>query len=81
MFGLVATALGTTPTLYAAGTQPCFANPHRQRTSWRQNSERGRDRAGNLNYVGQEEGFDLIKDLPVWDVIERKMRVVGDLSR
>jgi len=41
----------------------------------------GRDRAGNLNYLGQEKGFDLIKDLPVWDVIERKMRVVGDLSR
>ena len=41
----------------------------------------GRDRTGNPNYVGQEKGFDLIKDLQVWDVIERKMRVVGDLLR
>ena len=40
-----------------------------------------RDQAGNLSYVGQEEGFALIRDLPVWDVVERKMRVVGDLSR
>jgi hypothetical protein len=41
----------------------------------------GRDENGNLSYVGQEKGIALIKDLPVWDVIERKMRVVGDLSR
>jgi hypothetical protein len=40
-----------------------------------------RDRAGNLDYVGHEKGFALIKDLPVWDVVARKMRVVGDLSR
>ena len=40
-----------------------------------------RDRDGNLDYVGQEKGFALIKDLPVWDVVERKMRVVGDLAR
>lgn len=40
-----------------------------------------RDQAGKLGYVGQEKGFELIKDLPVWDVVERKMRVVGDLSR
>ena len=40
-----------------------------------------RDRAGNLGYIGQEKGFELIKDLPVWDVLERRMRVVGDLSR
>jgi hypothetical protein len=40
-----------------------------------------RDRAGNLDYVGHEKGFALIKDLPVWDVVDRKMRVVGDLSR
>ena len=40
-----------------------------------------RDRDGNLSYMGQEEGFALIRDLPVWDVVERKMRAVGDLSR
>jgi hypothetical protein len=40
-----------------------------------------RDREGNLDYVGQEKGFALIKDLPVWDVVERKMRVVRDLAR
>jgi hypothetical protein len=40
-----------------------------------------RNRAGDLGYMGQEKGFDLIKDLPVWDVVERKMRAVGELSR
>jgi hypothetical protein len=41
----------------------------------------GRDKEGNLNYVGQEEGFALIKDLPVWDVVRNETRVVGDLVR
>jgi hypothetical protein len=41
----------------------------------------GRDRQGNLAYIGQEVGFKLIKDLLVWDVIEDRARRVGDLSR
>ena len=41
----------------------------------------GRDETENLSYVGQDQGFALIRDLPVWDVVARKMRVVGDLSR
>lgn len=40
-----------------------------------------RDRNGRLAYVGQREGFELIKELPVWDVIENRMRLVGELSR
>lgn len=40
-----------------------------------------RDRDGRLAYVGQREGYELIKELPVWDVIEDRMRLVGDLSR
>ena len=40
-----------------------------------------RDRNGQLAYIGQKEGFELIKELPVWDVIENRMRLVGDLSR
>jgi hypothetical protein len=40
-----------------------------------------RDRNGQLAYIGQKEGFELIKELPVWDVIENRMRRVGDLSR
>jgi len=40
-----------------------------------------RDRDGNLAYLGQKEGFDLIKDLAVWDVVQNRMRVVGDLVR
>lgn len=40
-----------------------------------------RDEKGNLNYVGQEEGFSLISDLPVWDVVRNEMRLVGDLLR
>jgi hypothetical protein len=41
----------------------------------------GRDEQGNLNYIGQEEGFALIKDLPIWDVARNEIRVVGDLRR
>ncbi len=41
----------------------------------------GRDKEGNLSYVGQEKGFALIKDLPVWDVVRNETRVVGDLVR
>ena len=37
---------------------------------------RGRD--GNLAYLGQKEGFELIKDLAVWDVVQNRMRTVGD---
>jgi hypothetical protein len=40
-----------------------------------------RDRNGNLAYTGQKEGFELIKDLPVWDVIENRMRFIRDLAR
>lgn len=40
-----------------------------------------RDRHGRLAYIGQKEGFELIKELPVWDVIQNRMRPVGDLSR
>lgn len=40
-----------------------------------------RDRDGNLSYFGQKEGFELIKDLAVWDVIQNRMRLVGDLLR
>jgi hypothetical protein len=40
-----------------------------------------RNRSGQLAYIGQKEGFELIKELPVWDVIENRMRQVGDLSR
>lgn len=39
----------------------------------------GRDEQGNLNYVGQEMGLALIRDLPVWDVARNEMRLVGDL--
>jgi hypothetical protein len=39
----------------------------------------GRDEQGNLNYIGQEKGFALIRDLPVWDVVKEEMRVVGHL--
>jgi hypothetical protein len=41
----------------------------------------GRDREGKLSYIGQKEGFELIKDLPVWDVAENRMRFVRDLAR
>jgi hypothetical protein len=40
-----------------------------------------RDRDGNLAYLGQKEGFELIKDQAVWDVVQNRMRVVGDLAR
>ena len=40
-----------------------------------------RDAKGNLAYIGQREGFQLIKDLPVWDVVESRMRVLSELSR
>lgn len=40
-----------------------------------------RDAKGNLAYIGQREGFQLIKDLPVWDVVESRMRVLRELSR
>jgi hypothetical protein len=39
----------------------------------------GRDEQGNQNYIGQEKGFALIRDLPVWDVVKEEMRVVGHL--
>jgi hypothetical protein len=39
----------------------------------------GRDERGNLNYIGQKEGFTLITDLPVWDVVKEEMREVGHL--
>jgi hypothetical protein len=41
----------------------------------------GRDEQGHLNYIGQEEGFLLIRDMPIWDVTRNEMRVVGDLRR
>jgi hypothetical protein len=41
----------------------------------------GRDEQGNLNYMGQEQGFALIRDLPVWDVVRNEIRVVGDVRR
>ena len=40
-----------------------------------------RDAKGNLAYIGQREGFQLIKDLPVWDVVESRIRVLSELSR
>jgi hypothetical protein len=40
-----------------------------------------RDRDGQLDYVGQREGFEVIRELPVWDVIANRMRLVGDLTR
>jgi hypothetical protein len=40
-----------------------------------------RDRDGQLAYIGQKEGFELIKELPVWDVIQNRMRRVCDTSR
>jgi hypothetical protein len=40
-----------------------------------------RDRNGDLAYTGQKAGFELIKDLPVWDVIENRMRFIRDLVR
>jgi hypothetical protein len=40
-----------------------------------------RDQNGNLAYIGQAEGFELIKDLPVCDVIENRMRPIRDLTR
>ena len=41
----------------------------------------GRDQEGKLAYIGQKEGFELIKDLPVWDVAENRMRFIRDLAR
>jgi len=40
-----------------------------------------RDRNGQLAHIGQREGFELIKELPVWDVIANRVRLVGDLTR
>jgi hypothetical protein len=40
-----------------------------------------RDQNGQLAHIGQREGFELIKELPVWDVIANRMRLVGDLTR
>lgn len=39
------------------------------------------DQAGELFYIGQDKGFTLIKDLTVWDAVNRTVRVIGDLSR
>lgn len=39
----------------------------------------GRDEKGNLNYIGQERGFALIGNLPVWDVTRSETRLVKDL--
>jgi hypothetical protein len=41
----------------------------------------GRDLEGHLAYIGQQDGFALIKDLPVWDVSTSRMRLVSDLVR
>jgi hypothetical protein len=41
----------------------------------------GRDRQGSLSYIGQRDGFELIKDLPVWDVSTNEMRAIGSLIR
>jgi hypothetical protein len=41
----------------------------------------GRDREGKLAYIGQQEGFELIKELPVWDVVANRMRLIADLIR
>ena len=40
-----------------------------------------RDRQGNLAFIGQQEGFALIKDLPVWDVVANQTRLISDLRR
>jgi FkbM family methyltransferase len=39
----------------------------------------GRDEQGNLNYIGQEKGLTLIKDLPIWDVVRNQIHLIGDL--
>jgi hypothetical protein len=41
----------------------------------------GRDLEGKLAYIGQKEGCALIKDLPVWDVMANKTRLISDLIR
>ena len=41
----------------------------------------GRDAEGKLTYVGEREGFGLLKDLPVWDVLTNQTRLVRDLVR
>jgi len=41
----------------------------------------GRDIDGNLSYVGERDGFGLIKDLPVWDVATNQTRLISDLRR
>jgi hypothetical protein len=41
----------------------------------------GRDLEGNLAFISQLEGFALIKDLPVWDVMTNQTRLVADLVR
>jgi hypothetical protein len=41
----------------------------------------GRDAEGKLNYVGEREGFALVKDLPVWDVLTNQTRPIRDLVR
>jgi hypothetical protein len=40
-----------------------------------------RDQAGNLIYIGQDQGLTLIKDLAVWDVANSTTRLLSDLSR
>jgi hypothetical protein len=41
----------------------------------------GRDLEGNLAFISQREGFALIKDLPVWDVMKNQTRLIADLVR
>jgi hypothetical protein len=40
----------------------------------------GRDQDGSLSYIGQENGFELIRDLSVWDVVDNRMLLIGDLK-
>jgi|SRR3984893_5459663 len=41
----------------------------------------GRNRQGSLSYIGQRDGFELIKDLLVWDVSTNEMRAIASLVR
>lgn len=41
----------------------------------------GRNPEGNLAYIGQQEGFELIKNLTVCDVVTNQKRLIADLVR
>jgi hypothetical protein len=36
---------------------------------------------GKLTYIDQRTGFDLVKHLPVWDVLQNRQRPLSDLAR